>query len=160
MNGDVNMGDNSNKDRTAFAPKIKWILWDTITMPFYRVRNFFCNKWWEFRKRCQRFKRGFAWCDVWDMNGWFISTARPMLEHLLKKHCGHPCNIENEEWETTLQEMIDCLELMDEDKAKSYLGIADDNYSAESYKKVCGLMEEKKDRLFELFSKWFFDLWD
>lgn len=71
-------------------------LWDKITMPFYRVRNFIREKWWEFRQRCQRFKRGFAWGDVWDMDAWFISTAKPMLEHLLKKHWGHPCNIENE----------------------------------------------------------------
>jgi len=135
-------------------------LWDKITMPFYRVRNFIREKWWEFRQRCQRFKRGFAWGDVWDMDAWFISTAKPMLEHLLKKHWGHPCNIENEEWEAILQEMIGCLELMDEDKAQAHLGIAEDDYSAESYKKVGELMEEKKNRFFELFSKWFFNLWD
>lgn len=56
--------------------------------------------------------------------------------------------------------MIDCLELMDEDKAQAHLGIAEDDYSAESYKKVGELMEEKKNRFFELFSKWFFNLWD
>lgn len=154
------MSDNSNKDWTVFVPEIKWTLWDKITMPFYRVRNFFRDKWWEFRQRCQRFKRGFAWSDVWDMDAWFVSTAKPMLKHLLEKHCGHPCNIENEEWEAILHEMIDCLELMDEDKAQAHLGIADDDYSPESYKKVGELMEEKKDRFFELFSKWFFNLWD
>ena len=132
MNGGVNMSDNSNKDRTVFVSEIKWTLWDRITMPFYRARNFFRNKWWGFRKRCQRFKRGFAWSDVWDMDAWFISTTKPMLEHFLEKHCAYPCNIENEEWEAILKEMIDCLELM----------------------------EEKKDRFFELFSKWFFNLWD
>ena len=40
------MSDNSNKDWTVFVPEIKWTLWDRITMPFYRVRNFFRDKWW------------------------------------------------------------------------------------------------------------------
>ena len=154
------MSDNSNKDRTVFVHEIKWTLWDRLTMPFYRARNFFRNKWWGFRKRYQRFKRGFAWGDVWDMDAWFISTAKLMLEHFLEKHCGYPNNIDNEEWEAILKEMIDCLELMDEDKAKAHFGITDYDYSPESYKKVGELMEEKKDRFFELFSKWFFNLWD
>jgi hypothetical protein len=49
---------------------------------------------------------------------------------------------------------------MDEDEAEKYLGIADDDYSAESYKKVNDLMDEKKNRFFELFSKHFYSLWD
>ena len=154
------MSDNSNKDWTVFVPEIKWTLWDRITMPFYRVRNFFRDKWWEFHKRCQRFKRRFAWGNVWDMNDWFISTVKPMLKHLRKKHCGCPIGIENEEWEAILQEMIDCLELMDEDNAKNYLGIADDDYSTESVIRTQGLREEKKNRFFTLFSEWFYNLWD
>lgn len=154
------MSGNFNKDWTVYVPEIKWTLWDRITMPFYRIRNFFRDKWWEFRKRCQRFKRGFAWSDVWNMDDWFISTAKPMLENLLKKHHGHPYNIENEEWEAILQEMISCLELMDEDKSRAHLGIAEDDYSHVSCKKAFELMEEKKNRFFELFSKWFFNLWD
>ena len=134
--------------------------WDRITMPFYRVRNFFRDKWWMFRKRCQRFKRGFAWSDVWDMDDWFILTAKPMLEHLLKNHCSHPYSINDEEWEAILKEMIDCLDLMDEYNAHAHLGFAKYDFSADSYKKVGELMEEKKNRFFELFSKWFFSLWD
>ena len=137
--------------------EIKMTFWDRITMPFYR---FFRDKWLMFRKRCQRFKRGFAWSDVWDMDAWFISTAKPMLEHLLKKHCGHPYNIENEEWEAILKEMIECLELMDADESRARLGIAEDDYSPASCKKAGELMEEKKNRFFELFSKWFYNLWD
>lgn len=154
------MIDNSDNDCPVRVKEIIWTLWERITMPLYRVRSLFRDKWLEFRNRCQRFKRGFAWGDVWGMDAWFISTAKPMLEQMLKKHCGHPCGVENEEWEDILQEMIKCLELMDEDKARVQLGIEEGDYSAESYKKVGELMEEKKNRFFELFSKWFFDLWD
>lgn len=134
--------------------------WDKIATPFLQTRRFIDRKWTEFRKRCQRFKRGYAWSDVWSMYYWFICTTKPMLEHLLKEHEGHPCNIENEEWESILQEMIDCLELMDEENAYKQFSVPDEEDLSEYYKKVYELMERNKNRFFELFSKWFFDLWD
>ena len=63
-------------------------------------------------------------------------------------------------WENTLTEMISCLELMDEENAEKFLGIAANDYSVESYDKVTNLMEESKNRFFELFSKHFYSLWD
>lgn len=127
---------------------------------FYKIRNFLSNKWRNFRKKCQRFKRGYAWSDVWNMYDWFIDTNKPMLEHLLYTHQGCPCGIDNKEWEAILQEMIDCLALMDENKAQEYLNIADDDYSAESRNRIDELTKEKKNRFFELFSEWFYCLWD
>ena len=127
---------------------------------FDNLRNFLSNKWRNFRKRCQRFKRGYAWSDVWNMYDWFIDTNKSMLEHLLYTHQGYPCGIDNKEWEAILQEMIDCLALMDENKAQEYLNIADDDYSAESRNRVDELTKEKKNRFFELFSEWFYCLWD
>lgn len=129
---------------------------------YYRIKN----AWYDFRCRCQRFKRGWAYGDVWDMDVWFIRTVKPMLTHLKDHGIGIPgefCIGEDGNriyWENTLTEMISCLELMDEDNAEKYLGISDDNCSVESYKKVHDLMEENKNRFFELFSKYFFDLWD
>ena len=119
------------------------------------------------RARCQRFKRGYSWGDVWDMDYWFKRVAKPMLIHLRDYGIGIPNDLyrqdvenEREAWEAVLTEMIECLELMDEDEAQKHLGIADDDYSAQSYHKVHDFMEEKKNRFFELFSKYFFSLWD
>lgn len=129
---------------------------------YYRIKN----AWYDFRCRCQRFKRGWAYGDVWDMDVWFMRTVKPMLTHLKDHGIGIPgefCIGEDGNriyWENTLTEMISCLELMDEDNAEKYLGISDDNRSVESYKKVHDLMEENKNRFFELFSKYYFDLWD
>lgn len=127
---------------------------------YYRIKNFFVYGWDNFRAKCQRFKRGWSYGDVWDMNDWFRRTAKPMLEHLLEHHMAYPGIVSNEEWEEILQEMINCLALMDEDAAIEYLGIADDDYSSTSYQRVNALMDEKKDRFFELFSRWFYYLWD
>ena len=128
---------------------------------YYRIKNFFVYGWDSFRRRCQRFIRGYAWSDVWNMDSWFKRTVKPMLEHLLEHHVGYPGGeISNKDWEAILREMIDCLMLMDEDAVIEYLGIADDDYSAASYQRVNALMDEKKNRFFELFSKWFYYLWD
>lgn len=128
---------------------------------YYRIKN----SWYNFRCRCQRFKRGYAYSDVWDIDVWFMCTVKPMLIHLRDHGIGIPFEFVNESdsriyWENTLTEMISCLELMDEDTAREHLGISDSDYSFESYKKTNDLIEENKNRFFELFSKYFFDLWD
>ena len=134
---------------------------------YYRIKNFFVYSWDRFRARCQRFKRGYSYGDIWDMDYWFMRTAKPMLIHLRDYGIGIPNDLyldgaENERvaWEAVLTEMVECLTLMDEDEAQKYLGISDDDYTSESYKKVYNLMKEKKDRFFELFSKHFYSLWD
>lgn len=119
------------------------------------------------RARWQRFMRGYSYGDVWDIDYWFMRTVKPMLIHLRDNGHGIPFDLyldgeENERaaWEAVLTEMIECLELMDEDAAEKYLDIANDDYSVESYQKRNNLMDEKKNRFFELFSKHFYSLWD
>ena len=133
---------------------------------YYRIKNTISDFWYNFTCCCQRFKRGWAYGDVWDMDIWFIRTVKPMLIHLRDHGIGIPSEFyvdgENERvnWENTLTEMISCLELMGENAAREHLGISDNDYSFESYQKARDLMEENKDRFFELFSKYFFCLWD
>ena len=134
---------------------------------YYKIRNALFYNVDCLRARCQRFKRGYAYVDVWDMDHWFKRMAKPMLTHLRDHGIGIPNALyqqdaenEREAWEAVLTEMIECLELLDEDAAEKYLGIADDDYSAASYRKVTAFMDEKKDRFFELFSEYFYCLWD
>jgi hypothetical protein len=137
-------------------------------MRLYRkIKNFLVYDFDSLRARCQRFIRGYSYGDVWDMDCWFKRTVKPMLIHLRDHGIGIPFDLyqegaENERaaWEAVLTVMVECIDLMDEDEAQKYLGIADDDYSAESYKKVNDFMDEKKDRFFELFGKYFFSLWD
>lgn len=134
---------------------------------YHRIKNILIYDFDSLRARCQRFIRGYSYGDIWDMDCWFKRTVKPMLIHLRDNGIGVPNDLyledaknERAAWEAVLTEMIDCLTLMDEDEAEKYLGIADDDYSAESYKKVNDLMDEKKNRFFELFSKHFYSLWD
>jgi len=134
---------------------------------YYMIKNAIKDFWYDFRRRCQRFKRGYAYSDVWDIDCWFMDTIKPMLIQLRDHGIGIPWDLYNHEdeneridWENILTEMIECLDLMNEDAAQEYLGVADDDWSAESYKKVNDLMDAKKNRFFELFSKHFYSLWD
>lgn len=134
---------------------------------YYKLKNKLIYNIDSLRARCQRFKRGYSYGDVWDIDFWFMRTVKPMLTHLRDHGCGIPNELylqdaDNERilWENTLTEMISCLELMDEENAEKYLGIADNDYSVASYDKVTNLMEENKNRFFELFSKYFYCLWD
>jgi hypothetical protein len=134
---------------------------------YYKLKNKLIYDVDSLRARIQRFKRGYSYGDIWDMDYWFMRTVKPMLIHLRDHGIGVPNDLylqdaDNERiiWENTLTEMISCLELMDEDNAEKYLGIKDDDYSVESYKKVTNLMEESKNRFFELFSKHYYSLWD
>ena len=134
---------------------------------YYKIRNTFIELKYELRSRWQRFKRGYADSDVWDMDHWFMRTVKLMLIHLRDCGIGVPNDLyqdvdnkEREKWEAVLTEMIECLELMDEDNAEKYLGIADDEWSVDNYNKKWALIEENKNRFFELFSKHFHSLWD
>lgn len=134
---------------------------------YYRIKNFFVYGWDDFRGRCQRFKRGWSYGDVWDMDHWFKRTVKPMLIHLRDHGIGIPWDLYNDEgeneradWEAVLTEMIECLDLMDEDVAREHLGIADNDHALENYKKVDAFIDEKKTRFFELFSKHFDSLWN
>ena len=135
---------------------------------YYKLKNKLIYDVNSLKARIQRFKRGYSYGDVWDMDFWFMRTVKPMLIHLRDHGIGIPNELylqdaDNERiaWENTLTEMISCLELMNEDNAEKYLGIENkERWSLEDYNKRWALMEENKNRFFELFSKYFYCLWD
>lgn len=124
--------------------------------------------WFRFKSRCQRFKRGYAYTDVWNMDSWFIDTVKPMLIHLRDHGIATPAMLwddgENNRanWEAVLTEMVDCLTLMDEDNVYNYLfgESFNENRTSEDWHHVRDVMDQNKNRFFELFSKYFYHLWD
>lgn len=127
----------------------------------YRIQNALNN----LRARYQRFKCGYSYGDVWNMCDWFTRTVKPMLIHLKNNGISRPMEFKHRsEWEAVLEEMIDCLNFMDEDYVFKFLGFgAVDNYrniTEEDWNRIYTIMAENKNRFFELFSKYFYDLWD
>ena len=76
---------------------------------YYRIQNALDN----LRCRYQRSKRGYSYCDVWNMCDWFVRTIKPMLIHLKNEGMGYPGEFKDRsEWEAVLDEMIDCLDFI------------------------------------------------
>ena len=132
---------------------------------YYKIKNTLEDNWYSFKYRCQRFIRGYADIDMFNIDVWFMRTVKPMLAYLKDHGHGFPGEFDNEdEWNKVLAEMINCLDLMDEDYVYEHLGFGDDDawrrMTTEDYKNISQTMEENKDRFFELFSKYFYHLWD
>ena len=137
---------------------------------YYRIKHAIQDFRYDFRRRCQRFKHGYAYSDVWDIYCWFMRTIKPMLIQLRDHGIGISNELyvdgENErvKWEEILTEMIECLDMMDEGKVRESLGFGDAGsykyMSCKDYASINNIMDQNKDRFFELFSKYFFSLWD
>ena len=134
---------------------------------YYKLKNKLIYDVDSLHARLQRFKRGYSYGDVWDMDFWFMRTVKPMLIHLRDHGIGIPNDLyqegkdnERADWEAILTEMINCLDLMDEANAEKHLGITSEYYSLENTKRTWALMEENKNRFFELFSKYYYSFWD
>ena len=129
---------------------------------YYHIKNAITNAWYDFRCRCQRFKRGWAYGDVWDIDQWFVRTIKPMLIHLKNNGTSYPIGFNDiSEWRTVLEEMINCLNFMDEDYTLDFLDF--DNYDCmtrDDWEHVYEIHINNKNRFFELFSEHFYDLWD
>lgn len=133
--------------------------------PVFEIKWKLQDAYWHFRKRCQRFKRGYAYVDVWDMDQWFIEMAKPMLVHLRTHGNSFPMEFNSrDEWCAILDEMIKCIDFMDEDSVKSFIGFPGiDGWKRMTHEddlQAGKMMVENKNRFFELFSKHFYDLWD
>ncbi len=138
---------------------------------YYKIKTYIRSSYYNLRRRIQRFKRGYAYGDVWDMDYWFINTVKPMLIHLRDCGISVPYELYNNDgdnkrinWENVLTEMINCLDMMDEDKVYGHLGFGDNDaykrMTKEDYEKCYDIMKNNKNRFFELFSKYFYNLWD
>ena len=68
------------------------------------IRLFFRRYKWAY----QRAKRGYADCDIWDMDSWLLTLFHDSLNHLADNHWGYPGNDEfpdDESWTKYLKEM-------------------------------------------------------
>ena len=134
---------------------------------YYRIKNTISYFWYNLRARYQRFKRGWAYGDVWNMFDWFMTTVKPMLIHLRDHGIGIPLDLyldgednERKAWEDILTEMIECLDNMNEEQIYDKYDLWGEHKTKNNYEYVNDLMNTNKDRFFELFSKYYFDLWD
>ena len=68
------------------------------------IRLFFRRYKWAY----QRATRGYADCDIWDMDSWILNLFHDSLNHLADNHMGYPGDDRyptDEEWTTQLKDL-------------------------------------------------------
>ena len=116
-----------------------------------RIKLFFKQFKWAY----QRATRGYADIDVWSIRDWFLFNIKPMLKQFKNGLHSKPGWIGWKEYHEKLDEMLACLDMMEED---SVIELLKGNIMPDIEK--AKLMVENKNRFFELFSELFYDLWD
>lgn len=109
-------------------------------------------------------KHGYSPVTQWETFGWFIAVMREILVNYRDNRTGTPVvipdyNIDDlisenkniEIYNNILNEMIKLLDKMDE---------CNSAYNDVSLEKMHSAMDSAKNKFFELFSKYFYTLWD
>ena len=135
-------------------------VWDVITTPYYKVKWWIRETYWEVRYGFQRMFKGYDSVDTFETFAKFIERYTKILTEYKKTHVGHVGTMTNEEWEVIIDEMLYHLKYMDEETVTEELEryVPDDWHA--SPKTVDEIMNKHKDAFFELFSKYFYHLWD
>ena len=109
-------------------------------------------------------KHGYSPVAQWETFGWFITVMREILVNYRDNRTGTPVvipdyNIDDlisenkniEIYNNILNEMIELLNKMDE---------CNSTYNGVSLEEMHSAMDSAKNKFFELFSKYFYTLWD
>ena len=109
-------------------------------------------------------KHGYSPVAQWETFGWFVAVMREILVNYRDNRMGTPVVIPNyniddlisenkniEIYNNILNEMIKLLDKMDE---------CNSTYNDVSLEEMHSAMDSAKNKFFELFSKYFYTLWD
>lgn len=110
----------------------------------------------ELKMKYQRFKRGYADIDTWNLDGFIEETFRKMLMQFRDECNGYPPNLTPEKWEKILTEMIFLLGEMSEETCSKKTDI---NSTVEEIQEKWDYMTKCKDKFYNLMKKYHYQLW-
>ena len=117
---------------------------------FHKIPQFFRSLKWAY----QRATRGYADCDVWDIDMWFLSIIPNMLRDLEGFGNSYPISKTPTEWRATLREMARCFE--EAGKEPEY----DKAFTLRQWREYNETKAKELDEGFKMFRENFWDLWD
>lgn len=147
------------KELKTFKGKLEH-LWDTIVHPFRRLKWHIRDIYWEARYGFQRMFKGYDSVDTFEIFSKFIDRYTKILTRYRNNHWGYPGSMEAEEWDDIVDEMLYHLHYMDEEAVTEELERDVPADWSASPKIVSEILDKHKDAFFELFSKYFYHLWD
>lgn len=136
--------------------------WDVITTPYYSAKWWIREAYWEVRYGFQRMFKGYDSVDTFETFDKFIERYTKILTEYRKKHWGIPMEFieSEEEWDNVIDEMLYHLHYMDEETVIDELEKdVPDDWDV-SHITVHEVLDKHKNAFFNLFSKYFYDLWD
>lgn len=122
--------------------------------------------------RVQRAFKGWAPCDTWNIDCWFMEVMPQMLRYLKENKHSYPVYLTEKEWDNILEYMAFLLDEMDETKCSQQNEIWNEYFNSDrsiSVDREAALARDEeianyrykcKDEFFKLFNKYFYDLWD
>jgi hypothetical protein len=138
-----------------------------IELFFYKIINYFSNFKFNLKMKIQRFKKGYASIDYWDITNWFFTYVPKLLKELKKNLHGTPPDLTTEEWINILDEIAEGFEIGKKINDGEAIFLDDFEKFSEENKKKYGsngkyeLVDKQKfEKSFDLFKKWIFNLWD
>lgn len=135
-------------------------IWNAIVTAYYVVRRNVLRVYWNCRYGFQRMFKGYDSVDTFETYARFVERYSKILKELRDSHMGYPCDITEKEWDNILDDMLYHLHYMEEDNVVADLEkSAPEGYYA-SQKSIDEIMAKHKDEFFELFSEYFYNLWD
>jgi hypothetical protein len=104
--------------------------------------------------------KGYDSVDTFETFAKFRERYLKILTEYRKNHVGYVFEMTADEWDAIIDEMIYHLHYMDEETVTDELekGVPDDWLA--SHKTVNYILDKHKDAFFELFSRYFYHLWD
>lgn len=148
------------RDSGISFDNIKWTFWDKITLPFYRSRRWFKDSFYAIKYAYYRLRDGYDCRDVFNIDYGFTVKYKKILENFKKYNNGYPTELTWEAWNTTIDEMLYHLQFMtEEDVEAELISYVDSESYYVADDTIYKIMEEHKNKFFELFSKYFYSLW-
>lgn len=138
----------------------KWTLWDKIASPFWKIKRWLKDTYWEIRYGFQRMFKGYDSVDTFETFAKFIERYTKILTEYKKTHVGYAGTMTNEEWEAIIDEMLYHLYYMDEEHVTEELEKDVPEDWGVSQRTIDEVMYKHKDEFFKLFSEYFYNLWD
>ena len=124
-----------------------------------RLRHRLKELKWDFIYAFERAVYGYEPTAVFALDSIFIERYIEILNQFKGGH-SHPGDMTYEEWQSNIDTMIGFLKIMQEDEFNYAEKLPDGNYDWEAMKQFKEKKEQAKNEFFELFSLFFFDLWD
>ena len=135
-------------------------LWDTITLPFYKLRGKIRDIYWEICYGFQRMFKDYDNVDIFGLCDKFIERYYKILKEFKENLHGHPAKFSEEEWNDILDQMLFHLYYMDEDNVDKELSKDVPESWIPCWETTLPIIEHHKNEFFKLFSEHFYDLWD